>query len=252
MKKVILISGKMGSGKTTLANALLLALADLISGFITVMKFAEPLYIMHNYILNKIVSYAAEHGIEKMMAELPFILHNYVLNKMHSWTGIHLGHDDELFNFFKEYVKTKVIDGKVVVPKKDGDLLQYLGTNFGRTKYGESVWVDILKKLVEDSPHEVIIIDDCRFPNELLAFPDALSIRLDAPTEVRKNRCSMWRQNDQHPSEIALDELAATGGFKLYLDTLKTSKEECVKKILAVYELKFGNLTDTNTVSEGK
>ena len=54
----------------------------------------------------------------------------------------------------------------------------------------------------------VVLIDDMRFPNEFDAFMGSgvLRIRLECDEEVRKERCSMWRENTQHPSEISLDD----------------------------------------------
>ncbi len=54
MKRIIAISGKQGSGKSSLADALVLALKahDPKIHSVAILKFAGPLYAMHDYILN--------------------------------------------------------------------------------------------------------------------------------------------------------------------------------------------------------
>ena len=172
MTRVILISGKQGSGKTTLSHNLTELL--FIDGFKPVnVKFADVLYEMH----------------------------------------------DSVWNIMKKY-------GKERKTKKDGPLLQLLGTEWGRGTQGENIWVNIAKyrtqKLLED-PKTIVIIDDCRFPNELAAFPQAYKIRLEASAELRKERCEAWRDNDSHPSETSLDD--STGFDKIYNAAEKTSLE---------------------------
>lgn len=121
--------------------------------------------------------------------------------------------------------------------KKDGDLLQLLGTEWGRKTIDENIWVKILQRRVHvhqsQPPWPNIIIDDCRFPNEFDAFPDALRIRLRAEEGARKKRCEMWRENTNHPSEIALDQYAVSGRFDLYLNTDDYSVTHCITMICA-------------------
>lgn len=155
MKQVILISGKQGSGKTTLSNNLkMLLLEEKKHPF--VIKFADVLYEMH----------------------------------------------DSIWRIMNKY-------GQQLNAKKDGKLLQILGTEWGRDHIHQDIWVNIAKyranQFVSMSPENVVIIDDCRFPNELEAFPEAFKVRLEAPTDIRKARCEAWRDNESHLSETALD-----------------------------------------------
>lgn len=164
MKRILVISGKQGSGKSTQSE--LVAKIAVTKDFVPrVFKFAEPLYEMHN----ALVPILKKHGL------------------------------------FPE--------GSA----KDGDLLQVLGTEYGRNCRGWNVWVDICRKRVDEwlalSEKHIAIIDDCRFPNEFDAFEDALRVRLDAPEAVRKERCSYWRENQTHLSETALDEYVMKGKF---------------------------------------
>lgn len=96
---------------------------------------------------------------------------------------------------------------------KDGNLLQMLGTEWGRNRIYPDVWVDVCKgrmvKKLEmargDGLNYIFLIGDCRFMNELTAFPGAFKIRLECSADVRKARVSMWRENQDHPSEVGLD-----------------------------------------------
>jgi len=90
----------------------------------------------------------------------------------------------------------------------DKTLLQLLGTEWGRKTVDPNVWVNVLQAKVRAirnlDPNAKIVIDDCRFPNELEAFPDFLKIRLECDRQLRKMRCSQWRENESHISESAL------------------------------------------------
>lgn len=118
---------------------------------------------------------------------------------------------------------------------KEGDLLQIIGTEYGRNKKGENVWVDIVRKQVDraswlENP-ALITIEDARFPNEFDAFPDAFRVRLEAPAEVRKARCHSWRENQNHPSEVGLDAYAAAGKFDLVIDTSIVDRQQAAKQV---------------------
>lgn len=155
MKRVVLISGKQGSGKTTLSRNLTNMLqAD---GFNVVnIKFADVLYELHDII----------------------------------WAAMN------------KY-------GRKLAGKKDGPLLQLLGTEWGRNTLGENIWVDIAKFRAAEAlktERTIVIIDDCRFANEFTAFAEAHKVRLNAPSDVRKTRCEAWRDNEHHSSETSLDD----------------------------------------------
>jgi hypothetical protein len=92
------------------------------------------------------------------------------------------------------------------------------------------------------------VIGDCRFENEFDAFPHALRVRLGCPEEVRKSRCSMWRENTQHPSEIGLDKYAKEGWFDLYLHTDSISSNGAFNLTMA--QLDKGNWTDKRKTAD--
>jgi deoxyadenosine/deoxycytidine kinase len=158
--RLIVISGKQGSGKTTLARALQAAInrrneskrRGHASAIIS--KFAAPLYTLH----------------------------------------------DEIYSLLERYdVKRPAV--------KDGELLQLLGTQWGRSVLGEDIWARICRQEAEQNlaAGYNVIIDDLRFKNELETFIDAFKVRLECPREMRKKRCEAWREDESHPSETDLD-----------------------------------------------
>lgn len=167
---IILVSGKQGSGKTTLCENLRTYYSG--KNFNTYrFRFAQPLYDIH----------------------------------------------DLIWNYMQQYHSRPKV--------KDGRLLQLLGTEWGRETLDKDIWVKIIKDEISSlpkSPEPFITIEDCRFLNEFNAFPEAIRIRLNCAHEIRKKRCSNWRDDVNHPSEISLDHEE----FDLRLPTHVWSKEE--------------------------
>jgi energy-coupling factor transporter ATP-binding protein EcfA2 len=137
------------------------------------------------------------------------------ISKVRGWYSsqmIFAGTIYEMHNFCLGRLRDLGID---IPNKKDGKLLQFLGTNWGRETYGEDIWVDCVAaemEKIEKMRNGVantltFIISDCRFENELFAFPEALRIRLLCPEEVRKTRAESWREDTKHPSEVGLDKV---------------------------------------------
>lgn len=187
--EIVLISGKQGSGKSSLARGLSAAFSNGYGvGFPNEFSFASPLYEMHNSCLE-------------------------ILDR-----------------------------AGIITPKKDGPLLQMLGTEWGRKYYGDDVWVNILKYEVENyfsmlcgDGIALAIIPDCRFKNELAAFPNAIKVRLECPMEIRKARIlatpgQNWREDQNHRSEIDLDDVPKSS-WNVIADTGILSAEETVEKV---------------------
>lgn len=163
----ILISGKQGSGKTTLAESLCNSI---------------------NVVMNERNIRAQHHSFAQPL----YKMHHLVLEQM------------SLLGF--------------ETPTKDGKLLQLLGTEWGRATYGEDVWVKAAKNKIAKTMEYaskldgfIAVISDCRFKSELFGFPDALTVRLECPAEIRRERIEKtpgqsWREDESHPSETELDD----------------------------------------------
>jgi hypothetical protein len=65
MTDVVFISGKQGSGKTTISNELVRQAKVLKYSGIKQIKFAEPLYVLHEYILNKMEGWTGKPRVPK-------------------------------------------------------------------------------------------------------------------------------------------------------------------------------------------
>lgn len=194
--QTILLSGKQGSGKTTLAELLVAELHKEKSTRVFNLRFAETIYRIHDYARNVLAAKGLSHPPGK--------------------------------------------------EEKDGDLLQYLGTEWGRHHYGSNVWVDCtLADIQRQTEIEgrlfdklYFVISDARFPNEFNAFSSGLRVRLVASEGCRKRRAEMWRENTNHLSETALDEFANDGLFDLYLDTEQANPMACAADIIDALQKK--------------
>lgn len=170
--KIVSASAKQGAGKSSVSDEIIKLSKNSRFDMVRTFKFANSIYQ----------------------------LHDYILNKMETWTN-------------------------TPRPQFNKPLLQYLGTEFGRGNYGDDVWVNIVKAEIEKvrdaskNTDTLVIIDDMRFENEFNAFPEALKIRLEASEETRKLRCSNWRDNTTHPSEVGLDDYSLLGKFDKYYST---------------------------------
>lgn len=124
--------------------------------------------------------------------------------------------------------------------KKDGRLLQLLGTEWGRGM-DEQIWVSLLHGQIKNLPKDAIVaVDDCRFENEFDSFnnmPGVLKVRIEASRQTRKFRCtstpgSVWRDDESHPSETGLDHYAAMGKFDLVLDSDRLSADDVFRYVM--------------------
>ena len=186
IKKILLISGKQGSGKTTIQKAVEREWGKYKGHHSMTINFADPLYEMHNFAWGVLGRYGFE------------------LNQ-----------------------------------KKDGYLLQMLGTEWGREKVDQDIWVKIARRKIDDCaprsdwPKKMLfIIGDCRFENEFDAFSDAHRVRLECREEIRKARAEMWRDTTDHPSEIGLDRYADLGKFDQGFRTDSYGVSDCVHLIM--------------------
>lgn len=154
---------------------------------------------------------------------------------------------DQCLSFLRSY--------GIDAPKKDGKLLQLLGTDWGRMTYGPDIWVNVMKGIVAECEEDrkrlgfatnlLLVISDCRFQNEFDAFPDALRVRLQAGEEIRRGRAESWREATNHASEIDLDGYAGQGLFDLYLDSETLKPAWCTD--LTAAQIDKGNWVERRT-----
>ena len=161
------------------------------------------------------------------------------LMKREKTLALKMNFADEIY-LIHNFALNRLSEHGFQVPQKDGKLLQLLGTEWGRTTHGQDVWVQVIKSRInrfiemntDRDGHLVVVIGDCRFKNEFDAFPDALTVRLYANKSTRVERCSAWRDNDQHQSEIDLDQYSADERFKLSYNTGNLTTDEIIKDLI--------------------
>ncbi len=59
--------------------------------------------------------------------------------------------------------------GKPITPRY---LLQYFGTELLREQFCDTIWIDCLMDSIEKSDLDMIIVTDCRYPNEMKSLID--------------------------------------------------------------------------------
>lgn len=111
---------------------------------------------------------------------------------------IEVGTDD--YGPLQDIIDTEGWDTAKIKYSMIRELLQRMGTEVGRSIFGDNIWVDIAMKKVDaiDGP---VVITDCRFHNELIA------ILQKGGNAIRIYRAGVSPVN-LHPSETALDRVA--------------------------------------------
>jgi hypothetical protein len=79
--------------------------------------------------------------------------------------------------------------------------MQRLGTEWGRDMIGGSLWVAAWQRRVKAVRTSRIVVDDCRFPNELAAAREMGFV----PVRIYREARTHW--GERHLSEYALDEV---------------------------------------------
>jgi hypothetical protein len=154
-------------------------------------------------------------------------------------TTVQLKFADALYAM-QEAIRPVAASYGIPFDKKEGRLLQLIGTDWGRTVKGEGIWVNAAMNAAGEalsSGADFVIFDDARFPNEVDAFKSrALTVRLQAPTAVRAARAEAWRPIP-HVSETALDDYA---DWDVQVDTSHFSAKETAQIVLMALRTKGG------------
>lgn len=210
---IVLISGKMGSGKTTLARRLHEHFTA--KGYNAIRtRFAEPLYQMQD-------------KVREVLKDFNYTNYDYETK------------DGPLLQLLGTEWGRKTVDENIWV-----DLI--------KSKY-EFEKDLMRSKGLDPDEGLVFLVEDCRFKNELDYFPEAISFRLECSREVRKSRCEMWRDRDTHPSETDLDGYATEGRFTNTINSEYLDLDKVVKLAVhtitdpKIYREKYG----IRKISEG-
>lgn len=135
---------------------------------------------------------------------------------------IHEGYSAKIISY-SDYVKhtAMLLMGWNGIKDEFGrGVLQRWGTDIVR-KRDPMFWVNTVKRLVDvsDDIFDYILIDDCRFPNEIEVWKDYqhITVRVENPNHLN----ALSEEQRKHPSETALDDyemdvtLSATNAFEL-------------------------------------
>ena len=114
----------------------------------------------------------------------------------------------EMFRLTQDQVENQ--QAKEIVDERCGmtprEILQKLGTEVGRT-FDQDIWVKAgimrIKDTLLSGQADLVVVPDCRFPNEIERLRDAFADRCLA---VRIERKLPPTPFDGHPSEISLDQ----------------------------------------------
>ena len=87
--------------------------------------------------------------------------------------------------------------------KSPRQLLQTLGTEWGRNMMGENFWVEIFRNAAEQ--YDTVVVSDVRFPNEVDVITEDMGGVVYRVVKANSG------SNDQHLSEAGIDNLQVTG-----------------------------------------
>jgi len=184
MKKIILLSGKMQSGKN--------ASADIIFD-----------YLNENKLSNKHLFFAKalKDECKEDFQLVKDYLNNFIGN-------IILKHPSIDFDLLKELNPLRLNDDNFYEDKTDLSrlLLQIYGTQIFRNRVDTNHWVDKVVDDINSSIEDFYIITDVRFLNEISHLEKNLTIDSEV-IKIRVNRdIARGGVSDEHISETALDD----------------------------------------------
>jgi hypothetical protein len=191
----IVIIGKMTSGKTTAADYLLKEIPNSKK-----LTLAGPVYDLVN-------------NIEK---DYKYLIDTYILpyydprDSIQQKMGLDISEEFYL-TWRKILFETKFIPKEKPKSRKR---LQFLGTEGGRKRIDDKIWIKIATEKAKQEPKTTWIIEDCRFKNEFDWFEKAgwLSIFLYVSRQIQEERIKhLYGKFDksilEHPSEAEIDKI---------------------------------------------
>ena len=223
MNKILVLSGKRNSGKSSLAN--FLCVHTLNKEFYKV--FNESFSINNNgrivsvendcvvnfetvnpIIKKRINKYSFAEPLKKMCEDIFMI------------PSIQTRGSESDKNTFVKY-RWENMPGKIPLDKNGymtaREFMQYMATEIFRT-IDKNIWCDCLFNTIKKECSELAIIDDCRFPNE---------VETAKRKGARVIRLTRTVSNDGHSSETILDpDKFNWNAFDYVLDNSNISLEE--------------------------
>jgi hypothetical protein len=211
MKNVILVSGKLQSGKN--------AFSDIMFDNVTSMGFSA-------------VNYAFAKPLKENALEDFRLLTEYMNELSDRYNIDELKTED--FNFFENKNKYTRI------------LLQLYGTEIFRKRVNTNYWVDQAVQFINGTNYDYYFITDVRFQNEIEYLNEKLSNASVVTIRVERN-IDRTDNINEHESEKALDNY---NGFSIYVDNnrdIQTLKESAETVLSILY---MDNMFITNSCQE--
>jgi hypothetical protein len=193
MKHIILVSGKMQSGKDTLAEFLMKDFQKLNMS-VCVDFFAKDLKEWCKEDFQPIAKYL--NGYTKKLKSLITVFYDLNFNDK--------GH---LKNIINQIDQLKIKDENFFEHKTEITrlLLQIYGTDIFRSRVDTNWWAKRVKDRCKHMTDDVVIVKDVRFPNEIEIFFEELNQSEFKIIPIRVERSSRKTVNASHETEIALD-----------------------------------------------
>jgi hypothetical protein len=184
MKKVILVSGKMRSGKNQFS------------------KYLEQMFMLDN----KTVVQDCFANTLKDNSKSDFKPLIDYLNNLYNKITNCIPDDDQDTEIMYHLSKLKTLPENFYEDKTDITriLLQLYGTDIFRKRVDMDYWVKLMINKIKESDIETFIITDVRFPNEIYMLQDEKDFDV---TTIRIERVmKIYDIKNYHESEIALDD----------------------------------------------
>lgn len=152
-----------------------------------------------------IIELCAERGLTAVKVGLADCLKKICQDLVKACYGI----DVPIAHFYDEEKKMVAIDGPMFMgrPLILRNMLQHIGTEILRDNLGADVWCDALYRLfVKPQAYQVVVISDCRFPNEVAYFRRAgpcVVIR------IQRQHSGLSGNPGTHASEVGVRNIVA-------------------------------------------
>jgi len=221
-KLVVLISGKLRSGKNQIAKYLKEEFKK------------HNLDVIEDFFANKLKQDCINdfRSLFNLIRETVSELKDYVLDNHNTKE---MKHFIETFRIPEE---NKMFEDKTPIVRK---MFQLYGTEVFRNRVDNDYWVKALRKKVEKSDADVILITDCRFPNEIkgICDSDLKTITIRLTRDVNKDK-----ESKNHPSETSLDNWTdwtyIVDNKRMSLKNLKESAKTIVYDLMNIKNKNIG------------